>query len=231
MPRRSLKVPVRALCSIAFVGVLSACATPPKSNETPAPPPYEQLLEEGRQAQQAGNGERAAELWRTAAKQNPAAKEPWLRLAQMHFDAGDYGATISEAQEAMQRDGTDAVANGLLAVSGLRVSSAALARMHADTLSGSTRGEAESLARTLREMLGAPVLVPQPANASNSGSRNSRQPSRQPAAAVATVPASAPVKNASATPAAPPAKAAATPPAGQKDNKPAQARDPFGALR
>jgi tetratricopeptide (TPR) repeat protein len=200
----------------AAVAVLSACSSTPKVAEAPPPPPYEQLLEDGRQAQKAGNAQQALDLWRQAAKQNPSAKEPWLRMAQMHFDAADYGNAIAEAQEALQRDGTDQVANGLLAVSGLRVSSAALARMQAESMSSSTRGEAEALAKTLREVLGAPVLVPQPASAAASAPR--ARTARAPAAAASGAVAAGSAKpSASTTPPAAPAKAAA--------------RDPFGALR
>ncbi|MED5618033.1 hypothetical protein [Ideonella sp. BN130291] len=210
------------LASIVLSGaLLVACANAPKSADA-APPPYEQLLEDGRQAQKAGNNVQALEAWRTAAKQNPSAKEPWLRMAQLHFDAADYGNAITAAQEAMQRDSTDAVANGLLAVSGLRVSSAALARMHTDNLQGSTRNEAETLAKTLRELLGAPVLVPQPATASTPAPRTARAAAR-PTAAAASAAAGAAPKAVAAKPTdtAPAAKPAA----------PAPSRDPFGALR
>jgi tetratricopeptide (TPR) repeat protein len=202
--------------------LLVACANAPKVPDAPAVP-YEQLLEEGRQAQKAGNNVQALEAWRSAAKQNPSAKEPWLRMAQLHFDSADYGNAITAAQEAMQRDSTDAVANGLLAVSGLRVSSAALARMHTDNLQGSTRNEAETLAKTLRELLGAPVLVPQPATAAAPAPRSTRAAQRPPAAAAA---ASA----AGAAPKAVAAKAQDTAPAA-KPAAPAPSRDPFGALR
>jgi tetratricopeptide (TPR) repeat protein len=206
---------MKAVVWLAAAAALSACSTTPQVGEAPPPPPYEQLLEDGRQAQKAGNTQQALASWQQAAKQNPSAKEPWLRMAQMHFDAGDYGNAITEAQEAMQRDGSDAVANGLLAVSGLRVSSAALARMHADTLSNSTRGEAEALAKTLRELLGAPVLVPQPAAAASAPPRSAR--ARAAASAAAQPSGGAKPVAAAASPSTAPAKAAA--------------RDPFGALR
>jgi tetratricopeptide (TPR) repeat protein len=208
---------MKAVVWLAAAAALSACSTTPQVAEAPPPPPYEQLLEDGRQAQKAGNLQQALASWQQAARQNPSAKEPWLRMAQMHFDAGDYGNAIAEAQEAMQRDGSDAVANGLLAVSGLRVSSAALARMQADTLSNSTRGEAEALAKTLRELLGAPVLVPQPAAAAASAPpRTARVRAAASAAAAQPAGGAKPVTT-SASPSTAPAKAAA--------------RDPFGALR
>jgi hypothetical protein len=206
----------------------AACTTtPPAPQEPPPPPPpsYEQLMDNAAQEQKAGRQAQALEAWQAAAKQSPAAKDPWLRIAQTHFETANYGGTIAAAQEVLQRDSTDATANGLLAVSGLRVSSEALARMRRDSLSGSTRSEAESLAKTLRDLLGEPVLVPPPA-AADSGPK--RKPKAKP---VATTPGAAaakpqpsatsqvqqvqPVANTTA-----PAKPAAT-----------GSRDPFGALR
>lgn len=228
MPRRSHHRPTGAVF-ISLCVLLSACASAPKVESPPPPPPYEQLLEDGRQAHRSGNAHQAIALWQQAAKQNPSAKEPWLRMAQLHFDAGDYGRAITDAQEAMQRDGNDAVANGLLAVSGLRVSSAALARMQADALSGSTRGEAESLARTLRELLGAPVLVPQPATAAPARApRASRAAAANPSNAGA---ANAAAANAAGTSAATGAKPATPPAAAPATPAKTAARDPFGALR
>ncbi len=217
----SLRTPALLLAA----AILSGCTTMgPKVAEAPQPP-YEQLLEDGREAQKAGNQMQALEAWRAAAKQNPSAKEPWLRMAQMHFDAADYGNAITAAQEVLHRDSTDAVANGLLAVSGLRVSSEALARMHTDNLQGSTRNEAESLARTLRELLGAPVLVPQPANAATASATARPARSAKPPVAKASE-AAAP-----AVAAKPPTSKPADAPAAPKATAQAPSRDPFGALR
>lgn len=195
--------PLTSLLAAVALSALSACSTVAPPTEPPPPPSYETLLDNGNQAKQAGKNEEAVAAWRQAAKQNPAAKEPWLRMAQLHFDNGDYGSAISEAQETLQRDNTDAIANGLLAVSGLRVSSQALARMHTNELQGSTRGEAENLAKTLRDLLGTPVLVPPPE-------------------APVAKPRARPARHA-ATPAA-----AVTP---APKAKPAASNDPFSALR
>jgi len=217
-------IPVWSSALLIVAALTSGCATTGKVAVEAPPPPYEQLLEDGRQAQKAGNQMQALEAWRAAAKQNPSAKEPWLRMAQMHFDAADYGNAISAAQEVLHRDSTDAVANGLLAVSGLRVSSEALARMHTDNLQGSTRNEAESLAKTLRELLGAPVLVPQPPTATaSSGSSRPARTARAPAKTSEAAPP--PVMAKTSTPK--PADATAAP----KATAQAPSRDPFGALR
>jgi tetratricopeptide (TPR) repeat protein len=216
---------MRSPALLLAVALMSGCSTMGTKVAEAPQPPYEQLLENGREAQKAGNQMQALEAWRAAAKQNPSAKEPWLRMAQMHFDAADYGNAITAAQEVLHRDSTDAVANGLLAVSGLRVSSEALARMHTDNLQGSTRSEAESLAKTLRELLGAPVLVPQPANAATASSATAR-PARSAKPPVAKASEAAPAVAAKA-PTSKPADAPTAP----KATAQAPSRDPFGALR
>jgi tetratricopeptide (TPR) repeat protein len=218
-------------CALAAASLLAACSTAPKTPPEPPPPSYEQLLDQAAQAQKSGDTPHAVELWQSAAKRNPAAKEPWLRMAQTHFDSGDYGHAITEAEEALQRDNGDAVANGLLAVSGLRVSSQALARMHTEDLAGSTRGEAESLAKTLRTLLGTDVLVPQPdpdveARAERYvHSRRGRPAAKKPAE---PAPAAAPGTGATAV-STTTASAAAKPAA--KPATPAPSNDPFSSLR
>jgi hypothetical protein len=211
---------------LAAGAMLAACSTVPKGPAEPQPT-YEQLLDQAAQAHKSGDAPHAVGLWQNAAKLNPAAKEPWLHMAQTHFDAGDYGHAITEAEEALQRDSSDAVANGLLAVSGLRVSSQALARMHTEDLAGSTRGEAESLAKTLRTLLGTDVLVPPPDPELEARARHyvrsqrNRPAEKKPAeAAAAAAPSAAPAATASAAP-----KPAAKP------AQPAPSNDPFSSLR
>lgn len=95
------------------------------------------------------------------AEDNPAQKEPWVRMARLHFDAENYGRAIVAADEALQRDGADQTAKGLRAVSGLRVATQSLAELRDDAnLKGSARADAVSLAKVLRETLGEEVLVP-----------------------------------------------------------------------
>ncbi|HJV27453.1 MAG TPA: tetratricopeptide repeat protein [Aromatoleum sp.] len=95
------------------------------------------------------------------ASDNPARKEPWVRLAKLHFDAGAYGRAIVAADEVLQRDPADRTAKSVRAVSGLRVATESLAELRKDAdLRGSAQADAQSLARNLRETLGEDVLVP-----------------------------------------------------------------------
>lgn len=111
-------------------------------------------------AQKQGQSDQALQLLDEASRIDPAAKQPWLRKAQIHFEARQYGPAITQAQEALQRDVNDLTAQSILAVSGLRVSASALEQLRkANEVSGSTRSEAESVARIIHEALGEPILI------------------------------------------------------------------------
>lgn len=157
---------VRTCASALAVGLLVGCST---IAPTPAPAeePLPQIMQDAGKAAAEGNKERARELYRTAAKTHPTSKEPWLKLAEDYFNAGNYGQAILSAQEVLQRDPADAMGSGVLAVSGLRVSASALAtlRQQKGSLTDGTRTEAERLAQALRDVLGEPVLVPPPQSA------------------------------------------------------------------
>lgn len=118
-------------------------------------------LAEASRAAASGQQDKALSLLRSAAASYPAEKAPWLSLAQMKFDRGSYGEAIVHAQEALQRDPGDQVGNSIVAVSGLRLSTKALADLsQQNNLSGSLRNEARDLARMLRTSIGEEVLVP-----------------------------------------------------------------------
>ncbi|WP_156822073.1 tetratricopeptide repeat protein [Azoarcus sp. KH32C] len=105
--------------------------------------------------------EEAVGLLSRMASENPARKEPWVRLAKLHFDAAAYGRAIVAADEVLQRDPADRTAKSVRAVSGLRVATESLAELRKDAdLRGSAQADAQSLARNLRETLGEDVLVP-----------------------------------------------------------------------
>lgn len=111
-------------------------------------------------AQKLGKTSSALEELDEAIRVEPSSKLPWLRKAQIHFDARQYGQAITSAQEVLQRDANDLTAKSILAVSGLRVSAQALDQLRqANEVSGSARTEAESVAKIIREALGEPILV------------------------------------------------------------------------
>lgn len=164
-------------------------------------------------AKQEGSVSKEREVYRSAAAAYPTRKEPWSKLAESYFEVNDYGNSILAAQEVLQRDAADSVATSMLAVSGLRVSTTALASLRQQQpLRSDTRAQAEEIVKQLREVLGEVVLVPA-----------ATAPAPAPRRAVAPRPAPAVTTPTTATTPTTPPAATATPPA-----KPA---NPFERLR
>lgn len=215
---------------------LMACSTAPRQVDAAAASAataekLTERLDAADKAQKLGKTEDALVELDTAIKVDPASKAPWLRKAQIYFDARQYGQAITAAQETLQRDTTDLTAKSILAVSGLRVSAQALEQLRkANEVNGSTRTEAESVAKLIREALGEPILVPPVASASASSDAGRTQPkaavARRVAAPRPVATSSAPVVASARTPATNPVNAlnAAPPAAGGRNN-------PFGALK
>jgi len=199
---------------------------------------YEQYLTDAEQKLKAGQRESAVTALSEAAKIAPTRKEPWLRMAQIHFDSNNHGQAITAAQEVLSRDPADKSARSILAVSGLRVSVKALSELRASNgLSGDARTEAESLARTLRDSLGATVLVPTPANpVSRPGVANEQRPASTGSSAGSSVSTSAPAASSGSTPAparsgAPAAPARSRGAGGSSPSSPSGGNNPFGSLK
>jgi tetratricopeptide (TPR) repeat protein len=160
----------RILCAAACAAAVSACQTVPtdaKAALTVVKPKMEDLMAKAGQASAAGNKEQAITLWKETAEAFPADKTPWTSIAQTRYDAGQYGEAILAAQEILVRDPADQLANSIIAISGLRLSTRALGDLsRQNNLSGSTRTESQDLAKLLRESLGEQVLVPPRSNRS-----------------------------------------------------------------
>lgn len=167
-PQRLHRLLGSALCVLA----LSACTAtaPPKPV---GPPPLAETMSRAAAAESAGQIDTALNLWKEAALAYPSETEPWSEIAQTRFDAGQYGEAIMAAQEIEIRDPNHEKAKSIIAISGLRLSTRALADLsRANNLSGDTRAESQDLAKLLRESLGKDVLVPSTA----AGSRAAKQP-------------------------------------------------------
>ncbi len=168
-----------AVCAIS----LSACTTTSPVAQKVALPSMEELLSKASQADTSGQKEQAVTLWKEAAKSYPADKAPWSNIAQTRYEAGQYGEAIVSAQEVLIRDPNDRLANSIIAISGLRLSTRALSDLsRQNNLSGSIRTESQDLAKLLRESLGDTVLVPTPAAApaapAKAAAGKARKPSR-----------------------------------------------------
>ena len=166
----------RLIPGLACVALLSACATTDPSGSARSHGSMADSIAAANAAAKAGQTDKAIGILQGAAQAYPADKTPWVRMAQIRYDADDYGQAIVLAQQALQRDSDDMVAHSVAAVSGLRVASKALAdltRKH--NLSGTIRSEAQDLAKLLRASLGEEKLVPGGAQAAAPPPRRRRR--------------------------------------------------------
>jgi tetratricopeptide (TPR) repeat protein len=164
----------------ACAALLAACATEDVQirPERISGITLESSLADADRAMAIGQQDKAYAILKTASAAWPAEKTPWVQMAQMKFDRGNYGEAINHALEALQRDPADRLGNSIVAVSGLRLSTKALADLSQQNyLGGSVRSEAQELAKLLRTSLGDDVLVPQGA-AAKAAKRPLPQPAR-----------------------------------------------------
>lgn len=149
---------MRAILVMAGFLLLTGCAM--QSAQTPAPT-FEHLMFKADERIQARNFEAGRKLLSEAAAMEPTRKEPWLRQAELEFEAENYGAAILAAQEVLQRDAANTRADAILTVSGLRVAVQSLGRLRDEKdVNGPVHQEAQKLAARLRETLGAKALLP-----------------------------------------------------------------------
>ena len=190
--KSTMHLPASAsIACLAGALLLSACAAtePPAPKPVPAPT-LAPVLSEADAAARAGQYDKAYALLEKGGAAYPADKAPWLQLAQMTFDRGQYGDAIGHALEALERDPDDKVANSIVAVSGLRLSGKALADLsRQNNLNGSLRSEAQELAKLLRASIGEEVLVPPARRPAAAAGKRTAGAAGSPAAAPASAPA------------------------------------------
>lgn len=140
-----------------LVAGLGACATMGDAQEQPG---YVELLSRAESEVVAGRLPAALAGFDKASQADPMRKEPWVRIAQLQFDAGNYGRAIVAAQEVLRRDPTDKIADSVLTVAGLRIAAESLQRLQGNGALASTtaRVEAERLAATMRATMGEDIL-------------------------------------------------------------------------
>ncbi len=143
----------RLLGSTALIATLSACTT--TAVAPPAPPAkLQDMLTKAQEAASAGQKEQAVTLWKQTAVAHPTDKTPWANIAKAKFDAAQYGEAIVNAQEVLVRDPNDKTASSIIATSGLRLATRALADLSRQNgISGSLQKESMELAKLMRESL------------------------------------------------------------------------------
>ncbi|MEN1929531.1 tetratricopeptide repeat protein [Luteimonas sp. MJ250] len=182
------------LVALLVAASLAACATGGKSKQPVVT--YDTLIStaEGQVASTDFAG--ALQSFEAAAKADSTRKEPWARLAQLHFDMGNYGRAIVAAEEVLLRDPSDNLAESVLTLGGFRVAAQSLQRLQSSgaLTSESAQREARELATLMRETMGPEIAgVPEPASrpARRAAPRRQSAPARAPAAEAAPAPAPA----------------------------------------
>lgn len=203
----------RAALSVALITGLSGCPSTGGTKKT-SPQDYSAILGRAEADVTAGRVDDALIAFDAASKADPGRKEPWVRTAQLQFDKGNYARAILAAEEVLQRDPTDLVADSVLTVGGFRIANQSLNRLKGNgaLASGTARTEAELLVSTLKatmgdDIVGGPVKSA-PARSSTKPSRTSRAgrgstpaTSSQPASEAPTAdPIAAPEKKPSSDP-------------------------------
>ncbi|WP_300730338.1 hypothetical protein [Pseudomonas sp.] len=149
---------MRLLFAVMGFCMLAGCAL---QSEKSAVVTFEHMMFKADERIQARNFEAGRKLLSEAAAMEPTRKEPWLRQAELEFEAENYGAAILAAQEVLQRDAVNTRADAILTVSGLRVAVQSLGRLRDEKdVNGPVHQEARKLAAKLRETLGAKALLP-----------------------------------------------------------------------
>lgn len=146
----------RLMPLIVGVVALAGCAsTPPAAPAKSTAAVGEQVFTQADAAIAAKQEEKAYAMLKAAGEAHPVDKRPWVKMAQIRFNAGVYGEAITNAHEALERDPDDTVAHSIVAVAGLRVASEALADLtRQNNLNGDVKSEAQDLAKLLRTALG-----------------------------------------------------------------------------
>ena len=155
--RRRFQGSVRVLARLLLLSMLGACAT----TAPRAAPDYAVLMSQAESAISAGQFNDALGVLAEASSADPTRKEPWVRIAQLRFDRTHYAHAIVAAEEVLQRDPDDLVADGILTVSGFRIATGSLQRLQGRGVlaSATARQEAELLAGTLRDTMGEGIFA------------------------------------------------------------------------
>ncbi len=234
---RLLNVRMRELLLVAGLALMAGCATAPKdtketkeAKEASTQAQYKEAMQAAEEAYQQGEPASALAQLEKAAKLDPAKKQPWLRMAQMHFDTRNYGPAIIAAQEVQLRDNTDITAKTIIAASGLRVAAKAVEQLRAANVAVTdTINEARAMSKTMRDVLGEPLLPPttevdlmgQPVNGQPKRWNPPQAGSAQPPRPAAPQPVAQP---------APPPPAPARPAAPASARPASSGRNPFDVL-
>lgn len=147
----------RWLVLVGAVALVS-CATVP----VPAPPDYDALFATAGSLADEGRAQAALDTYHLAAAAAPSRKEPWQRIAAINLAAGRPVRALVAAEETLQRDPADSVANEVFIVSGMQIAQEAMQRL----LAAGAKHDAADLARArelvarMGQVFGDDALIP-----------------------------------------------------------------------
>jgi tetratricopeptide (TPR) repeat protein len=149
---------------LAAVLLMAGCATQ-GVNQTQTP----ELAVKAADAELAnGQRDKAIAILMQNAKDNPTSALPWLKIANIWFDAANYPSSILAANEALQREPSNQEAKSLLVVGGVRIAANAVSGLRtSNAVNSSARYEAENLTSAIRNALGEKNLVAAPGATDN----------------------------------------------------------------
>ena len=159
----------RSVLALALLSGLAACESTPKKTAIP----FDISMANAEAQVSTAGADAAINAFEVAAKADPTRKEPWVRIAQLQFDQNRYARAIVAAEEVLQRDPDDLVADGVLTVAGFRIANESLQRLEGRgaLASETAQREAQTLVTTLRTTMGDAIL--------ETGKPKARQPARQ----------------------------------------------------
>ena len=181
----------RSVLALAMLSGLAACETTAKKEAIP----FDVSLANAEAQVSTAGADAAISAFEVAAKADPTRKEPWVRIAQLQFDQNRYARAIVAAEEVLQRDPDDLVADGVLTVAGFRIANESLQRLdgRGALASETAQREAQTLVTTLRSTMGDAILetgkpkatrvVRQPSRSTSSGRRGAAPATVTPPAA------------------------------------------------
>ncbi len=120
-------VTFRPMFALVLLSALVGCASAPK--KAPPPSSFDATMSRAEAEVTNGGPEQALKTFEDAGRADPTRKEPWVRIAQLQFDRANYARAIVAAQEVLQRDPNDLVADGVLTVAGFRIANQSLQRL------------------------------------------------------------------------------------------------------
>jgi len=158
--KEAAKTASRSLVALLLMSTIAGCAS---MSKRPEPVSFDAAMSLAEAQVATGEARAAIGAFEQAAEADPARKEPWVRIAQLQFDQGSYARAMVAADQVLQIDPDDLVADGVMTVAGLRLAHQSLTRLQGrgGLASGTAQKEAQALVDVLRRTMGSDVLAPE----------------------------------------------------------------------